>query len=243
MNISVKDYKAAIRELSNRHQEILTTLYYLPKSAATASELATALGYKSFQGANRHIGEIGKRLGFHIGVKFPMYYDSRGKRPAYYSVIGPYTEEGWKMWPALRRAMESLNLVSKENTLYTPVERLSTEIEVYNEAQFLKEGKAVQVSVSRYERNFLARKKCLEHHGYQCAGCNMEFGAVYGGWAAGFMHVHHIKPMHELKREYTIDPIDDLIPLCPNCHAVVHLSKPVLTIPELKKLLKKRNAK
>ncbi len=39
---------------------------------------------------------------------------------------------------------------------------------------------------------------------------------------SGFIHVHHLKPQSSRGGEYEIDPVLDLVPVCPNCHAVMH---------------------
>lgn len=84
------------------------------------------------------------------------------------------------------------------------------------------EGAVKKISVNAYERNPIARMKCIEHYGSVCTICGLDFGKYYGEFASGFIHVHHIKPIHEIGKEYVVDPINDLIPVCPNCHAMLH---------------------
>jgi predicted HNH restriction endonuclease len=68
--------------------------------------------------------------------------------------------------------------------------------------------------------------------------CRFNFEAEYGQHGKGFIHVHHIKPLNETG-ETLVDPKTDLIPLCPNCHAMVHKNKNhTLSLNELKALLK-----
>jgi 5-methylcytosine-specific restriction protein A len=66
----------------------------------------------------------------------------------------------------------------------------------------------------------------------------MNFGDVYGEIGKGFIHIHHLIPISEIGTEYKINPITDLIPVCPNCHAMIHRTKQPLTIQELKSLIK-----
>lgn len=96
------------------------------------------------------------------------------------------------------------------------------------------EGAKTRVTVNSYERDPRARQECIRHYGTACKGCGFDFGKVYGEHGKGFIHVHHIKPIHTLGEGYSIDPIVDLIPLCPNCHAMVHLGNKLMTIEELK---------
>jgi 5-methylcytosine-specific restriction protein A len=100
------------------------------------------------------------------------------------------------------------------------------------------EGSVTTVTVNRYERDNDARTACIAHYGAVCKACNMDFGKTYGELGKGFIHVHHIKPLHTIGAAYKVDPIKDLIPLCPNCHAMIHKCKPILTVDELKGLIR-----
>ncbi|WP_144647069.1 HNH endonuclease [Priestia megaterium] len=89
-------------------------------------------------------------------------------------------------------------------------------------SQTLEEGKRKTVTVNVYERNPIARKRCIDYYGVQCQVCDVDFENKYGEVGKDFIHVHHIKPLHEIQQEYIVDPIQDLIPVCPNCHAMLH---------------------
>jgi 5-methylcytosine-specific restriction protein A len=99
------------------------------------------------------------------------------------------------------------------------------------------EGAVKKIAVNAYERNSKARSACIKHYGAVCAFCNFNFGAVYGAIGKGFIHVHHIVPLAEIRGEYELDPIRDLIPVCPNCHAIIHLTQPTMSIEELRTCL------
>jgi len=71
--------------------------------------------------------------------------------------------------------------------------------------------------------------------------CNINFRDSYGEIGEGFIHIHHVNPLHTLDEEVLIDPVKDLIPVCPNCHAMIHRKKDkVISIDELRHLYKKR---
>lgn len=99
------------------------------------------------------------------------------------------------------------------------------------------EGASKTVSVNTYERNSEARKKCIEHHGYVCAVCSFDFEKVYGAIGKKYIHVHHVIPLSEIRKEYALDPVKDLVPVCPNCHAIIHRTQPPLTVKQLKEHL------
>ena len=101
------------------------------------------------------------------------------------------------------------------------------------------EGATRQIAVNAYERNSFARKLCIEHHGCRCAACGFDFEATYGEMGLGFIHVHHLKPLSEVRKEYEVNPISDLIPVCPNCHAMIHCGKEMMNVEALKGLIRK----
>jgi hypothetical protein len=112
--------------------------------------------------------------------------------------------------------------------------------ELVEEKVFL-EGAKKQVTVNAYERDPRARERCIEHYGARCFICDLSFGEVYGEIAEGFIHVHHIRPLSEIGSEYTVDPIKDLRPVCPNCHAVLHLNKPAFSIQEVIEFIRQKS--
>jgi hypothetical protein len=99
------------------------------------------------------------------------------------------------------------------------------------------EGAVSYVKVNAYERNAAARQACVKHHGASCAVCGFNFGATYGEVGAGFVHVHHLKPLASVKKGYEVDPINDLRPVCPNCHAMLHRRTPPFSVEELAALV------
>lgn len=109
------------------------------------------------------------------------------------------------------------------------------------EESSLFEGAKKQITVNAYERNSYARKKCIEYYGTSCSICNFNFGHEFGNIGKNFIHVHHIKPLSEIAGEYKINPIQDLRPVCPNCHAMLHSKTPAYRINEIKQLLKERD--
>jgi len=108
-----------------------------------------------------------------------------------------------------------------------------------DESDRFREGSTKKVVVNRYERDSKARKACVDHYGTNCSCCNIDLGQQYGDLGIGFVHVHHLVPLSEIKQDYVIDPIRDLRPVCPNCHAMLHRTRPPLTIEELCQLISK----
>ncbi len=101
------------------------------------------------------------------------------------------------------------------------------------------EGVKRQVTVNSYERDHKARLQCIKVHGTTCAVCGIDFEKMYGELGKGFIHVHHIVPIHTIGKGYKVDPSTDLVPVCPNCHAMLHrgMNGDARSIDELKQLI------
>lgn len=125
------------------------------------------------------------------------------------------------------------------NFINSKQEYFSYPEEVINPSAYI-EGAKKQVVVNSYERDRDARNKAIEIHGVNCFICDMNFEDTYGEIGVGFIHVHHLKPLHTIDKEYNVDPEHDLITVCPNCHAMIHRLKEQPSKKELKKLIKKR---
>ncbi|MBL0044082.1 MAG: HNH endonuclease [Flavobacteriales bacterium] len=101
------------------------------------------------------------------------------------------------------------------------------------------EGTAYTVRMTRYERDPRNRSACIAHHGTACVVCEFDFKTRYGSLGEGFIHVHHLNPLAATRGAHVLDPIRDMRPVCPNCHAMLHRKKALLSIDELKAIVRK----
>lgn len=102
------------------------------------------------------------------------------------------------------------------------------------------EGAEVTILTDRFERSRAARRRCIAAHGTACAVCGVDFGRLYGPQFAGKIEVHHRKPLNEIREDYVVNPVTDLVPVCPNCHMVIH-SKPgggAYSVEEVRNMLR-----
>ncbi len=132
----------------------------------------------------------------------------------------------------------SYAVVREETALHMPFELHPEEIE--EPAKYF-EGATRQVSVNVYERNAAARKVCLNYYGCVCAVCEFDFSVVYGEIGEGFIHVHHLRSMSTITDKYEVDPVKDLRPVCPNCHAMLHRMEPPISIERLREIVRSRS--
>lgn len=100
-----------------------------------------------------------------------------------------------------------------------------------------REGAVRQIMVNVYERNSEARRLCIKKYGAVCFVCGFDFAQTYGETGKGLIHVHHLKALHTIGEDYEVDPIKDLRPVCPNCHAIIHRISPPYTIDQVKDML------
>lgn len=111
------------------------------------------------------------------------------------------------------------------------------------DAQTLKEGAKKQITVNAYERNNVARNRCINHYKkinngvLKCEICGFDFASVYGEEFADKIHIHHVVEISTVGEEYEVDAIKDLLPVCPNCHMIAHSRKPAYTPDEIRKML------
>ena len=114
------------------------------------------------------------------------------------------------------------------------------------EALRIEEGYGIEGSkkiylINKYERDPKNRKRAIEIHGLNCYACGFNFEETYGKRGKDFIEIHHINPLSSLEEAVEINPKSDLVPLCANCHRMVHRRKDsVLSIEELKEIIKKK---
>ena len=160
---------------------------------------------------------------------FPIKYSNANKDEDGY---GPAKIEGFE--PTLTK--KSLKKVG--NSWYASDDELNNLFpEEVDTPQLYFEGVSKEVSVNTYERNADARTKCISHYGYKCSVCSFDFEQVYGDIGKNYIHVHHVVPLSEIRKEYKLNPIKDLIPVCPNCHSIIHRARPALLVEQLREHL------
>lgn len=116
-----------------------------------------------------------------------------------------------------------------------PVEEVTDTVSGFEPG--LPEGAKLRVEVNRYERSPVNRAACISHYGTKCQVCDFDFWKAYGTIGSEYIEVHHRVPVSEMGGAYRLDPIKDLVPVCANCHAMLHRAKPPLTVDELKQVL------
>lgn len=126
-------------------------------------------------------------------------------------------------------------ILEERNELSTEIDRLKKEAEenglplheVYNKnmrlvLRYVELNEAVQFYLQsknkqskNEKRNFVKknREKILEYQGSECYVCKLDH--------APMLEIHHILPL----KDGGDNSLDNLVPLCPNCHRLAHISK------------------
>lgn len=104
------------------------------------------------------------------------------------------------------------------------------------------EGKKVKIYTTKYERDPVNRKEAIKIHGTRCMVCDFDFEEVYCELGKDFIEVHHTKPLYSLEHEVEVNPEEDLVCLCSNCHRMIHRRRDkIMTVEELKELMEERS--
>lgn len=219
----------ALPSLHPSYRRVLEALLFAPDHSASAGQLKRLLGLSAIIQVNAAIGHIGRQVREILGAHPDGL--AEGEYEWWHVVATGSSIPGrgfvWRLREEVVTGLQAFGF--SEEGFQQPAEVKSKEV--------LVEGAVRQVLVNAYERNPVARVRCLEAYGYKCVACNFDFGAAYGKDAEGFIHVHHIKPLAEIAGQYEVDPIEDLRPVCPNCHAVIHMVNPPRSIEQLKSML------
>jgi hypothetical protein len=94
------------------------------------------------------------------------------------------------------------------------------------------------ISINAYEQDPLARLLCLRAHGSVCKVCSIDLERIYGRLGIAAMHVHFLPPLERLGPDHMLDPVRDLIPVCPTCHTMLHRGREeALRIEDLKAIM------
>jgi predicted HNH restriction endonuclease len=102
------------------------------------------------------------------------------------------------------------------------------------------EGDRKLVFTTIYERDPALRDEAVRVHGTTCAGCGFNFEEAYGEYGKGYIHIHHRSPISEAGGPISVNPVTDLVPLCANCHSIVHRRKNnVLSLEQLIGIIRK----
>ena len=222
--------------IPENHLALLRGHFHAPAHTVTWAQLAKRVGYANGSAVNLQYGTLARRVARLLRI------DEAPKGFWLFVLVG---------WADKRDATSGHTAF----ILRRPVIEALTQLGIFSDGAVellpdelgpsaaIREGARCQVFVNAYERNPEARRRCIAARGTVCSICGFSFGAVYGPEADGYIHVHHVQPLSECRGEYVVDPVQDLRPVCPNCHAILHLGGRCRTVEDVRRLLRwKRRA-
>ncbi|MGH7455743.1 MAG: HNH endonuclease [bacterium] len=120
------------------------------------------------------------------------------------------------------------------------VQKLEAAIEKVSESNRQKE--VVEGETYKIEAVFRSRNRALiqakkANSDYRCEVCGFNFEATYGAIGREYIIAHHLRPISSGVIKTTLD---DIALLCANCHAMVHVKTPPVSIEDLRKLVARR---
>jgi predicted HNH restriction endonuclease len=237
LNPGAEAYARALRAVeagvNPLQRALLVAQYEMPGRMATVPALAEAVGQGHYAPVNASYGGLGRALSEALGF-VPYRWDGT---PQWWNVLSWCPREKpafvWQMQPPLARALEELGWVRSRGA--------ASADEVPSGSFGFIEGAVRRITVNAYERDARAREACIaSRQSLACEACGFDFEATYGELGRGFIHVHHVKPLHTLGTGYEVDPVRDLALVCPNCHAMLHRESPAWGVEALRGLVRGR---
>lgn len=232
--MTATNYRKAFTSLRTRisalQRDVLEALAAAGAAGMSHRQLAALLGRKDPVEINGAFGRLGHNV-----------YDELRTHPEglnegefqWWHVLATALESPsgfrWVLRPEVCEALLELGIIQAEVGLGG---------ELVEASEWVVEGAYRQIRVNAYERNPIARRRCIEAHGRACTVCSLHFSSLYGSAAEGYIHVHHLVPLSQIGTEHEVDPANDLRPVCPNCHAVIHLRTPPYSIAEVRGMLR-----
>jgi hypothetical protein len=201
--------------------------------------VAARVGGEYFFGPSRVIGYKSISVEKHKELGEQSLLDGRDTNPVLSRLLGPQVVKGDPGWHQVEtiflRLCERIDVIpSDRERKYWVLDDLTPQ-----PSSTYAEGALSTYLTSRYERDPKARAACIQAHGLSCIVCNFNFETTFGEHGRGFIHVHHLNPLSNSKPGTVTDPLKDLVPVCPNCHYMLHHRDQLLSIEQLRSMRKK----
>ena len=217
-------------DLADADREVPTGIYRAPGQCGFTGGVARRLGVGGTtpgkeQGAvNPAVGRIARKSCAAAGLE-PEPNDAGGDRlwsALFEGFRHPDGRFAWRLHRGLAAAMEAAGRVDPADERPEPLPDEWPDAPARPSGTGVLEGTVRQITVNAYERSPANRRAGLAVRGTACAACGFDFGRSYGPPGEGFIHVHHLAPPAAAAGALEVDPAADLVPVCPNCHAMPH---------------------
>ena len=235
--VSEGRYVAALQALLERGvaasvRGMLAAHVSAPDRIATFRSLGSSVGF-SQRNTNRIYGQFAGRVRRQLGLPTPeieiLAIASAPARP-----INAAEEFSFRMRPAFAAALVKLGLATVRQRRVQAKAGTPLQSRTLDE---LYEGAIYRSQITGWERSRKARSQCIAHFGAACQACGFAFEKRYGALGRDFIEVHHTATYTAKRGRRRVDPLVDLVPVCSNCHRMLHRREPPLGIKALRKHL------
>jgi len=229
---------------------LLQAHFNAPNHTATMAQLAEAVGFANYGGANMQYGILGRRLGEKLGIDkttlgfwLHILAEWAGK--------GELGHQAFILRRPVIQALARLGILPKTERKKVPPDPVALasptakviaamlcnpEVQVNEVLLAAMEGRHYLAERGFRQRNRLLIEAKKKQSDGKCSVCGFDFKERYRGIEKDHLVAHHVKPIRQRKRasKTTLDQIDIF---CPNCHAAAHSQDPPLTADQLRKML------
>lgn len=215
------------------------------------TELRQAMDELIAEGKVKEVAVVSKKELVPIQEEFPLKADEEGEELSDFDrlfasimaepkakVVEPKTKavepKAKVVEPEVNKIEEKvLSSIKKEET----PEPVAIEMPKVSQPQEKVES-LTEESAEKDEKSI--KKACLEYYGAICDLCGFDYGYTYGEAFENMIEIHNVKHTHEVGNEISpdTDPIKDLIPICCNCHQVIHSQNPPISIEKMREMIK-----
>lgn len=118
---------------------------------------------------------------------------------------------------------------------------------IVDENIIIQQGRQREITSKAYERSDAVRKAAIKRYRREddhivCYICDFDFLEVYGDRGRDYIEIHHEIPLCENEGEeievFLHDAVENVKPVCSNCHRMIHRSRnSILSIEEMKKIV------
>ena len=100
--------------------------------------------------------------------------------------------------------------------------------------------KLVTFAIKEFKKNYKGKLFCLV--------CNFDFYKAYSNYGKDYIEIHHIEPVHKNdmrgSKMTLIKALKKVVPVCSNCHRMIHRKKgQLLPVEKLKAIVTNSNTK
>src|SRR3972149_415563 len=113
--------------------------------------------------------------------------------------------------------------------------RLEAETKATIEKEAL-EGQTYTTEATFRKRNSALIQAKEANSDYRCEGCGFSFEETYGSIGQDYIIAHHTDPLSR-RSSPSSTRLEGIALLCANCHAMVHIKNPPLSLAQLRKVL------